>query len=352
MQLSRFSGSPAAVRRSWSLVTGLAVLVGLLVVGATVPAPWLGIGRGPTYDTLGEVGGNEVVSVADGLTTYPTSGNLNMTTVGVTDRLTMLRALAMWASGDFQVVARSALIPPGSSAGEVTERNRTQFLDSQTSAETAALVHLGLPTTVVVEGLTTDSAVAGVLEPGDVLETVDGQQLDSLPDLTATLRQTRPGESVTVRFRRGDGGAQEEAVTLGPRPDGPHGALGLVPSARPVVAERIRFALDDIGGPSAGLIFALAAVDKLTPGELTGGRFVAGTGTIHPTGAVGGINGIPFKMRAARDAGATVFLAPAVNCAEAARSTPEGLQVVRVETLTDAVSALETLDGGGTPPGC
>ena len=90
-------------------------------------------------------------------------------------------------------------------------------------------------------------------------------------------------------------------------------------------------------------MFALAVVDKLTPGELTGGRFVAGTGTITPDGRVGPIGGIPFKMRAARAAGATVFLVPADNCVEAAGSAPDGLQLLRVGTLDEAVAGLDAL---------
>ncbi|MGH3670280.1 MAG: S16 family serine protease, partial [Pseudonocardiaceae bacterium] len=110
--------------------------------------------------------------------------------------------------------------------------------------------------------------------------------------------------------------------------------------------------LADVGGPSAGLMFALAIVDKLTPGALAGNIFVAGTGTIVPAGQVGSIGGIPLKMISAREAGATVFLVPAGNCAEAVQHVPAGLRLVRVNTLTDAVHALDQLRGGQQPPHC
>lgn len=339
-------------RRSWTLLVGLALMVGLIVLGSVTPAPFVAVGRGPTYDTLGEVQGTEVVAIDD-LATFPTSGQLNMTTVGVTDGLTMADTLRMWASGDFQVVARSTLFPPGISGDAVAERNRAMFVDSQTNAEGAALAHLDRPTTIVVEELTADSAVTGILEPGDVLEAVDGRILTTYDDLAAALSDTRPGETITVRYRRDGGPPREATVTLGTRVDGaPQGALGLLPGARPLDDDEIVISLDDIGGPSAGLIFALATVDKLTPGSLTGGRFVAGTGTVHSTGTVGPINGIPFKMRAAREAGATVFLVPAANCAEAVENGPEGLALVRVETLDDAVAGLDALRAGRTPPTC
>jgi Lon-like protease len=114
----------------------------------------------------------------------------------------------------------------------------------------------------------------------------------------------------------------------------------------------IRISLGGVGGPSAGLMFALAVVDKLTPGELAGGRFVAGTGAIESTGTVTPINGVPFKMRRAQDEGATVFLVPEANCEEAVATNPGGLQLVRVATLHDAVVALEALQAGQPVPPC
>ena len=124
---------------------------------------------------------------------------------------------------------------------------------------------------------------------------------------------------------------------------------------RPAVAPQggdITISLGDIGGPSAGLMFTLAVIDKLTPGELNGGRFVAGTGTITQDGVVGPIGGIPFKMLAARAAGATTFLVPADNCAEAAANTPDGLALVRVATLDDALAGLDALRAGRPVTGC
>ena len=108
-------------------------------------------------------------------------------------------------------------------------------------------------------------------------------------------------------------------------------------------------ALERIGGPSAGLMFTLGIIDKLTDGDLTDGRFIAGTGTIDGDGKVGPIGGVLLKLITARDAGATVFLVPADNCAEAITQVPDGLQLVKVATVTDAMTALQTLKDGGTP---
>jgi PDZ domain-containing protein len=99
-------------------------------------------------------------------------------------------------------------------------------------------------------------------------------------------------------------------------------------------------------------MFALALVDKLTPGELTGGHFIAGTGTITQDGLVGPIGGIPFKMRAAKAAGATTFMVPADNCAEASANAPDGLQLVRVATLDGAVAGLDAIRADQPAPSC
>ncbi|WP_441349077.1 S16 family serine protease [Streptomyces sp. NTH33] len=106
--------------------------------------------------------------------------------------------------------------------------------------------------------------------------------------------------------------------------------------------------LADVGGPSAGLMFALGIYDKLTPGSLTGGKFVAGTGTIDDNGKVGPIGGIEMKTVGARDKGAQFFLTPADNCASAAKDTPSGLTLVKVNTMGDALAALKDIRAGST----
>ncbi len=329
-----------------------ALLVGLGILGTTVPVPVAALGRGPTYNTLDDIGGTPVVAVKT-LPTYPTSGHLNMTTVGVIDRVSMFQALGMWASGDHQVVPRDSVFPPGKPAEKVNEENREQFNGSVSNAEVAALDYLRLPTSVVVGEIVAGSPSAGTLMVGDQLLEVADRPIRSVRDLHDALAGTHPGQQVGVRFQRSDLPAQDAVVTLGARADDSRqGLLGVAPLARPADDDEIVISLSDIGGPSAGLMFALAVVDKLTPGELTGGTFIAGTGAIQPDGVVIPIRGVPFKMRAAREAGATVFLVPAANCEEARSTRPDGLRLVKVEGLADAVAHLDTLRAGGTPPTC
>ena len=325
----------------------LAALLGVL--GASLPVPLVALGPGPTYDTLGDVNGASVVTV-DGLPTFPTSGHLNMTTVAVSDRLTLVDVLRAWAAGGRQVVPRSQIFAPGKTDDQVREENTQQFAGSESNAEVAAMTELAIPTRVVVGSLVPDGPAASSLRVGDELVAVSGRAVDSPLAVADALAGTTPGQNVTITYRR-DGQEGTADVALGASADRAQGLLGVRPSVEPRTGD-IKISLGDIGGPSAGLMFALAVVDKLSPGELTGGRFVAGTGAIDAAGRVSPIGGIPFKMAAAHDAGATVFLVPDANCAEAAANAPAGLQLVRVTALRDAVSQLEALDAGRPATAC
>ncbi len=196
------------------------------------------------------------------------------------------------------------------------------------------------------------SPSSGVLQPQDQIVDVDGTPVTDFASLQAVLAATTPGQIVAVTVLR-NGENVTEKVTLGSNPEvGAHGFLGVGAVERPIAPFTTSIALERIGGPSAGLMFTLGIIDKLTDDDLTGGRFIAGTGTIDPDGTVGPIGGVLLKLITARDAGATVFLVPADNCAEAVTQIPDGLQLVKVASLTDAMTALDTLKSGGTPPGC
>jgi PDZ domain-containing protein len=319
-------------------------------LGGIGRVPYVALGPGPTYDTLGAVGDETVISIA-GERTYPTAGHLNMTTVSVGADLTLFTALGKWLSGRYALVPREEIYPPDRTEDEVQQEQARAFQDSETNAETAALTHLKYPSKVIVNRVLTDAPAQGQLEPGDELLLVNGKQVIGAEQVRDALGDTRPGQVVEVRYRRGPSTSTAK-ITLGTRDDRETGFLGVEPANQPEVPFDITISLADIGGPSAGLMFALAIVDKLTPGELNGGQFVAGTGEITSDGQVGAIGGIPFKMVAAREAGATVFLVPANNCLEARQRAPEGLRLVKVGTLADAVEALESLSGGGSAPSC
>lgn len=336
-------------RRTWTVVSASLLALALGVLGGTLPVPLVALGPGPTYDTLGTVDGTTVIEV-DGLPVYPTTGHLNMTTVSVTDRLTMFSALALWASPDNQVVPREPIYPSSMSLDEIQQQNSAQFSSSEANAEAAAVGELQLPATVIVSSLVPDTPAAAILQPGDELLAVAGQPMDSVREVSDVLAPTHPGDVVAVQYRRA-GELRDAQIPLAARPDREQGLLGVILGARLRDGD-IRISLGGVGGPSAGLMFALAVVDKLTPDDLAGGKFVAGTGAIEPTGNVTPINGIPFKMRKAYDEGATVFLVPAANCQEAVATNPGDLQLVRIGTLHDAVTALQSLKSGAPVPSC
>jgi PDZ domain-containing protein len=328
---------------------GLAIALGLLGAFATVP--YVALRPGPTFNTLGVVAGKTVVDIK-GVQTYPTAGHLNMTTVSVVDNVTLYGALALWMSSSSELLPRDEIFPPALSEQQVETQNKEMFQGSETNAKAAALRYLGYPTKVVVGQVVPNGAANRKLAAGDRLLAVDGHLLSSSQQVVDLLAGSHPGQLVEVRFQRGDSPPQEAAIVLGSGPQPGRGYLGIGVTEASDVNFAIDITLADVGGPSAGLMFALAIVDKLTPGALTNNTFVAGTGEIAPAGRVGPIGGIPLKMIRAREAGASVFLVPAENCAEAVQRAPAGLRLVRVGTLADAVHALDTMRAGRQPPGC
>lgn len=342
-------------RRGWTVLIGFVLVLALGVLGGTVPVPYVSLGPGPTHDTLGENGGVTIVRV-EGEKTYPTTGQLRMTTVSVNDDVSLFGALALWVSGRYALAPREEYFRPGETEEEIEQQNTKLFEDSQSNAETAALRHLDYPTTVVAQQITTGAPADRVLAPGDEITEVNGKAIKQADDVRAALAGTKPGDRVSIGYVR-DGKAKTETITLGDATDygveaRPEGFIGLGVIDQPKVDFTIDITLEEIGGPSAGLMFALAIVDRLTDEDLAAGQIIAGTGEIDGQGVVGRIGGISFKMTAAAEAGATSFLVPAGNCAEAVDSAPEGLRLVRVETLDGAVKALEDLKAGRDVPLC
>jgi PDZ domain-containing protein len=337
-------------RRGVTVLTGVLLLVLLMVGAEAVAVPYVALGPGPTYDTLGSADDKPVIKV-DGAPTTSSKGQLRMTTVSVRDQLTLGEAVRGWFADDLAVVPRELVYPPNKSEKEVEEDNARDFQASQTSAETAALRKLGYPVQVTVVEVTSGAAAAGVLRSGDVIVSVDGTPVGSVPKLTELVRAKPAGTARTLVVGRG---GATETVTVAPQksPEDGNPRLGVRVEAKQPHPFQLDIQLDEVGGPSAGLMFALGIIDKLDPADLTGGTVVAGTGTIDDEGRVGAIGGVPQKLRGARAVKATVFLTPADNCAEAAANALPGLKLVRVATLDDALAALKTLREGGEPPLC
>lgn len=338
-------------RRILTLVVALVPIVVFGVLMAAVTVPYVSLGPGPTYDTLGEFDGKPVVAI-DGTPVKPTSGHLNMTTVSQRDGLTMGQALTLWLSGSEQLVPRDLVFPPEKSRDEIQKSQSDDFQSSEDNAQFAALNYLKFPKAVSVANVTDPGPSVGKLQTGDAIDKVDGTPVASVEQFSGLLKATKPGQEIVVDYRRKNSPPGTARITLGRNDDREHGYLGVAVLDAPWAPFTVDFNLANIGGPSAGLMFSLAVVDKLSTGDVNGGKFVAGTGSIGADGKVGPIGGITHKMSSAQDAGATVFLVPAENCDEARTVPDKTMELIRVETLPQAVDALKTLSSGGNPPLC
>lgn len=341
-------------RRNRTLVIGavpvvvLLSLIGLPKIPGTdidLTVPYAAQGKGPTYNTLGDVEGMPVVDI-EGAKVDETSGNLNMTTVAVRTNMTLAQALGRWIATDDTLVPMEQIFPSGVSESEVQEQNATAFASSESNATISAMNYLHKPIESMVVDIADNSPAQDKLKVNDVITAVNGQKFATPGDLAKIIRDKKPGDIVTLTVGRQD---KEEKmdVTLGEREvDGETIAfLGVTTVAQPAGDVKVTYNLKDVGGPSAGLMFSLAVVDKLSPGELTGGKFIAGTGTISADGTVGPIGGITHKIPAAKDAGAEAFLVPADNCAEAA-TVDDAPTLIKVDSLEDAVHDLEDYKSG------
>jgi PDZ domain-containing protein len=344
--------SGGLTRRTWTLMISFVLLVALGLIGGFVQVPYVALGPGPTFDTLSSDNGTAIVSI-NGHQTYQTSGQLRMVTVSLNDGITLFGALGLWLSGRYQLAPRDEYFPPGQSEQQTDQQNVQEFQESQSNAEVAALRYLKYPIEVLAQSVSDNSPADHKIKPGDRIISVDGKAATSVEDVTGALAGTKPGQVVPVVVQTGNQPQRTLQITLAKRTDGlPQGFVGVGPGAEAMVPFKVNISLDNIGGPSAGLMFALAIVDKLTPSGVNGGMAVAGTGEIDDLGNVSEIGGIPFKLVAAREAGAQIFLTPAANCAEAEAHVPAGLRLVKVTTLTSAIQDLADLKAGRPVPSC
>lgn len=326
-------------------LTGLVTMDSIPGTDIRLTVPYAAEGPGPTFNTLGRVDGQDVVEVT-GEPADDTAGNLNMTTVSVRSNLTLAQALGRWLTTDDTLVPVEQVFPPDRSPEEIQERNQQAFTASEAAATVAAMNHLGRNVKIEVAGVIEDSAASAHVELGDVIRAVDDTGVDQPGQVRDLVQDKAPGTDLVLTLER-DGRTLERTVTLGQHPDDPTVALlGITMTSEPADDVSVNYNLRDIGGPSAGMMFSLAVIDKLSPGELNGGRFVAGTGTISEDGAVGPVGGVVHKVRASGEIGAELFLAPAANCAEAVSRDHGDLVVARVETLGDAIEQMARFAAG------
>ncbi|MET9662485.1 PDZ domain-containing protein [Streptomyces sp. NPDC006510] len=357
-------------RRTATMLASTLILIALLCAGVLIKVPYSEMSPGPTVNTLGKVGGEPVLQIS-GHKTYPTSGNLNMTTVRVTGadyNMNLVESVYGWLAHDSVVVPHDTLYPDGKTEQQSTQENAEEFSQSQESAKAAALTELGIPVAsrVVVSTVVKGSPAQGKLHAGDVIKQVDGTPVEQPEDVAKLVTRRDPGEKVTFtiipartaqaaeKAGKEPKGSRKIVITTVKAPKENRAIVGIQAGTDHTFPFRIDIKLADVGGPSAGLMFSLGIIDKLTPGKLTGGKFIAGTGTIDDKGKVGPIGGINMKLVGARNAGARYFLTPDENCRAAASDTPSGLTLVKVKTIDDAKKSLEKIRAGDTAglPSC
>ena len=336
----------------------------LLVIAGLIKVPYVLLTPGPAFSTIGDVEGQKFISI-NGAQTYPTEGDLFMTTVsefgGPSEGIDVFQAIWGWLSPTQEVSPREAFYDESVSEEENNAQNIEAFSSSQTYAVGAALKHLKLPVrqSVVITSITEGTPAVGILKAGDRIVSVNGQIATS-PKEVATLVRSKPVGSFLTFLVVRNGNEVSERVTSAAREDDPStpenesgiAYVGIGLDMNYQGDFDVEFAQTNIGGPSAGMMFSLGIVDMLTPGALTQGKHIAGTGTIDGDGNVGPIGGIAHKLIGAKKVGATLFLAPKSNCDEVVGHIPNGLTVVPVETLTQAVNAITDYNAGKPLPAC
>lgn len=341
----RTHGRPAT--RMVMIVSGVLAVI-LLAVMYKFPAPYVIEVPGPAFNTLGSVHGKDVLKIS-GHKTYPTTGALDMLTVGVeggpgTD-LKLGDVVQSWADGHDSVIPEEAVYPHDATSKQIKKRNSAEMAGSQKHAVAAALKNMDIDysTKLTVTGFTSHSPSKGRLQTGDVVKKIDDKPVSSLHQLKTELNTTDSGENVHLVV---DKGSHQRSVTVQPHHEKSGVHLGVYIMQKYDFPFDVKIHLKDVGGPSAGMMFALGIIDSITPGPMTGGKRIAGTGTIEPDGKVGRIGGIQQKMFGAKNGGARWFLAPKPNCEDVVDHVPDGLHVVEVATLSEARHAVETIASG------
>jgi PDZ domain-containing protein len=341
-------------RRSLTLVIAGLATVAAIAIAVLFPVPYVILTPGPTLNTLGDSSGQPLISIS-GHPTYPTTGHLNMVTIsyegGPGSNLNVFEALRAWLDPSEAVVPESELFPAGQSAQQTQAQDTEEMASSQELATAAALtqLHISYQTQVEVVSTVPGYPASKSLKAGDIIEAVDGTPVTGTTSLSSMITAHPVGTTLQIEVLRA---GKTLTLPVASKSSGGTAVIGVKVQEEYKFPFNVQITVGDIGGAGAGQVLARGIIDKLTTMNLSGGKFIAGTGEITASGQVEPIGGIQQKMVGARDAGATVFLAPAGNCSDTVGAVPAGLQVVKVSTLSQAVSDLEALKAGKPVPSC
>ena len=342
------------------LVLGIALV---WLFAAVTPSPYAIERPGPVVDALGTVriaGEETPVIVIDGAEVFPTSGSLNVLSVSLFGtpkaHVSWLEAGLALFDPSARIVPMNEVFPGGLTADQRSQESAIMMSQSQYRAVAAALHRLEIPVTeqLSVARVVAEGPADGLLESGDVIQEIGGAPIHTIEDLRTALAAatSAPGgiqQPVAIGILR-KGTPLSVSITPAPLEAGGAPLFGIVLSQEFEFPFDVELTLGDIGGPSAGLIFALSVYDALTPGGLAGDLEVSGTGTITADGAVGRIGGLEQKMWGASRVGTDLFLMPVANCPDVPASIPGNMRVAPVATLDEAIAAIESAVAGEDPP--
>ncbi|TBW21630.1 pdz/dhr/glgf protein [Arcanobacterium bovis] len=337
----------------------------LLLIASAVPSGYVVEGTGPALDVNSKVEGQPLVSVSD-VQTYPSDTKLFMTTVSAYGNADagapVAQAVTALFRKDLQILPLRVMFPDNLSSEDVKKQNQMAMTSSQDTAALVAFEMAGYPVsmTLKVAGVSKDFPSGKKLQPGDVIKAIklssenDYHSISSFKQLASFLDATKPNTEVTMRLERNGKQVDESFTTVAHQKDAngwvaPGSILGVLIDVQDVkIPGKVKYIVEGIGGPSAGMMFTLGIYDQLTKESLGGKAAIAGTGTIAWNGNVGPIGGIEHKLQGAAEHGATDFIAPAENCRETIGYEPQGMNVWAVRTIDEARTVVESVKSGDT----
>lgn len=341
---------PWTLRRTVKTAAGLSALV-LGLMSLTLPSPYLLEAPGPIFNTIGEVEDEPVITV-EGADTYDTEGTLSLTTVYVngepTSTVRVPDMVVGWLSPTTDIMPHELVYPSGTTADEVQQMNTQAMSSSQDIALAAALEELGMEYRQQLDVLdfapeAEEAGAAEILQAGDQVVAAGGEEITGLEGMRTAVNDAagQPVELTVIR----DGEEIDVEVPTYQEADGEY-YVGIMLQGDFDFPVEVDIQLENVGGPSAGLMFSLGIVDAMTEESMTGGEQWAGTGTVDPDGTVGPIGGIAQKAVGSQGQGAEHFLVPRDNCAELEGRVPEGLQTYGVEDVAEARQIVEAVRDG------
>jgi PDZ domain-containing protein len=326
---------------------GVLALIGLVFALNFYRLPVVALSPGPMEDVLARL-------KVEGSRVYDSEGKLYLTSVGVDDNVRFYEALLDMANRDVELVPRAQLYPDEQDSSEIDRENLALMDRSKETATVVALREVGYdiePSGVEVTQVVAGAPADGKLRPGDKIAEVDGRAVDSTEAVRKAITRHQVGER--VRFRVDRGKDTRTVAVAAEEVDGEPRVGILLRDLFPELPVKVTIETENnIGGPSAGLMFTLSVIDKLTAEDLTAGRRIAGTGAIDLDGGVGAVGGVAEKLIAVDRQGVGTFLIPAENCDSVRGRVPPGLRLVKVSTIKEALRFLRDPKVAATAPGC